>query len=235
MSESISSVPGEVPSTDANAVVKFKTFAITLRPRDGITMDQCKDVLQWIRKRSEYYRVVTEKRGCARHLHAAMFLKVAVTRSNFSVVFTRLLRKFELDSEELVVAAKGIRILYSSDFITSYLNKDDDTEVLGDNMPEAGKLTSWFPPKVETIQKKGSRHSAYYWHLESLWMEHRPPAVEVDTVNMRNFLFDMMYNKRLIAVIRDDKAIIQTARHLCRWVKREHESTIHMAPFELEE
>jgi len=51
----------------------------------------------------------------------------------------------------------------------------------------------------------------------------------------RDFLFNMMYNERCINVIRDDKAIVQTARHLVRWLNKATHSTIELAPFEKEE
>ena len=74
-----------------------------------------------------------------------------------------------------------------------------------------------------------------YWELEKLWYEHSRPGIEVNTENVRHFLFSMMYNKRLINIIKDDKTIIQTARHLTRWINKVDYSTIELAPFEKEE
>lgn len=214
--------------------VRFKTFALTLRPRNGITDKQVEDLAGWIRKRSEHYHIVSEKTGAAKHVHAALFLKTAVTRSNFAVVYSRLLKKFSLDFEEIAVAKKGLKILYNNDFVVNYLDKDDDTIVIASSLPEVSRLESYYPPKP-TVKNRVEQHSKYYWQLESLWHKHVPPTYEVNTPNVRDFLFKMMYHERCLSVIKDDRQIIQVARHLTRWLNRVTHSTIEIAPFEKEE
>jgi len=219
-----------------NDNLKFKTFAITIRPRDGIDDDAIAVVNDWIRKRCEYYHVVTEKTGSARHIHAALYLRLEITKSNMNTLLCRLGSKIGLDNDEISVLRKGLKILYSNDFVTSYLNKDDDTKVISTSLPESKFLDSWYPPKPLSRNKKHiQRHSKYYWELEALWFQHKRPIEEVNTQNVRNFLFNMMYCKRLIPVIRDDKSIVQTARHLTRFINKKDESTIELAPFENEE
>jgi hypothetical protein len=44
-----------------------------------------------------------------------------------------------------------------------------------------------------------------------------------------------MYSLRILPVIKDDKTIIQTARHLTRWLTKKEHSTIELPPFEKEE
>lgn len=216
---------------------KFKSYAITIRPRNGIDEDQLPLVTDWIKKRCSHYHIVTEKEGSARHLHAAMYLLTPVKRSNMTVVLGRLGKKIGMDAEEICVMNRGVRILYSNDFVTNYLDKDDDTVVIASCLPEMGSLNSFYPPKpvADVNQRKVAKHSKYYWELEKLWYEHKRPIDEPNTQNMRNFLFDMMYNKRLIPVIKDDKSILQVSRHLTRWVKKVDESTLELAPFEKEE
>lgn len=215
-------------------VVKFKTYALTLRPRNGITEQQVEAFVAWIRKRSEHYHVVSEKTGHAKHVHAALYLKVSVSRSNFCVVYSRLLKKFGLDVEETVVASKGVKILYNNDFVLKYLDKDDDTVVIASCLPEVSRLESFYPPKPE-VNSRAEQHSQYYWRLEVLWFKYTSPEYEVHTANARDFLFKMMYSERCIAVIKDDRQIIQVARHLTRWLKRSTYSTIELPPFEKEE
>lgn len=215
---------------------KFKTYAITLRPRDGIDDDAVAVVTDWVRKRSEYYHIVTEKTGSARHLHAALYLRLEITKSNMNTLLCRLGKKIGLDNDELSVLRKGLKILYSNDFVSTYLDKDDDTEVIVSCLPEYKFLESWYPPKPLPLNKKKlQRHSKYYWELEALWFQHKRPIDEVNTQNIRNFLFNMMYCKRLIPVLKDDKTIIQTAKHLSRWINRKDESTIEIPPFDNEE
>lgn len=216
--------------------LKFATFAITVRPRNGISDAQVRLVTHWIKKRSTYYHVVTEKTGLSRHLHAGMYLKTAVTRSNLLTVLIRLGKSLELQDDELSVLRSGLRIMYNGDFVSEYLDKGDDTEVIATNLPEVSHLEKYYPPKpAEPSAQKAARHSAQYWELEKLWYEYMRPMDEVNTENARHFLFQMMYSKRLIPVLRDDKAIIQVARHLVRWINKTEFSTIELPPFEKEE
>lgn len=212
--------------------MKFSTYALTFRPKDGITDEQIDKLHEWIRKRSKYYHIVTEKTGSAKHLHAGLVLRVPVTRSNISVLLTRLFQG--LNNEERRVWLNGIKIMYNKDFIDNYLEKDDDTVVIASSLPENGCLDSYFPPKPASVQRT-RKCSAYYHELETLYWQHVEVGTDVNTMNIRNFLFKMMYSERCIPVIKDDKTIIQTARHLVRWIKKEEYSTIVIPPFEREE
>lgn len=214
---------------------KFSTYALTIRPKDGIDDDHIKLTMGFIRRTAEYYHVVTEKTGSSRHIHAGVVLKNPVTKGH---VTTQVLRLFPLMSpEEKSVLRKGVKIMYNMDFISKYLDKDDDTVVVASSLPEAGCMESYFPPKLvpkdDTITVR--KCSAYYHELEALWYKYQEPHHEVNTVTVRDFLFKMMYSERCLAVIRDDKSIIQVSRHLTRWLNKVTTSTIELAPFEKEE
>jgi len=213
---------------------KIKSFAVTIRPLDGVTDEQVTMFANYLRKQCDYYHLVTEKTMAERHIHAGFILKKEISRSNLSTNLMRLFK--DLTPTEKSVLRKGLRIMYNWDFVNNYLNKDDDTVVIQSHLPEEGHIESFFPPKPtpvsETIAKKCS---LYYHELERMWYEHVSPGTEVNTMEARNFLFNVMYNKRCLAVIRDDKQIIQTARHLVRWLNKEEYSTIELAPFEKEE
>lgn len=181
----------------------------------------------------DYYHVVTEKQGSQRHVHAGIVLKQPTTKSNLGVMVKRLFKDF--DTAEQRVLLQGVKIMYNMDFIDHYLNKDDDTVVISTCLPEAGHMEKYFPPKPNTDAVRTKKCSAYYHELEHLWYEHKQPHEEVNTMCVRDFLFKMMYSLRIIPVIRDDKTIIQTARHLCRWLNKSETSTIELPPFEKEE
>jgi len=212
--------------------MEFKTYAFTLRPADGVNDDHLKTFDKWVRKNCEYYHLITEKTGSARHLHAALYLKKPKTRSNVSTFLVRLFS--DLTPTERSVMLKGLKVLYNNDWVTNYLNKDDDTVVIASNLPEKSHLESWYPslPKTES---KTKRCSLYYHELESLWYKYQPVDAEVNTMVARDFLFRMMYSERVLPVLRDDKAIVQTARHLVRWLNKTSYSSIELAPFEKEE
>lgn len=211
----------------------YRSYAITVRPRDGVTDDQVELVTKWIRKNCEYYRVVTEKTGSERHIHAGLILREARPRSNILQRFLQLFKN--LTPTEKSVLRSGLKIMYNWDFINNYLDKDDDTIVVAENLPEAGHMESFFPPKPSPKVTTSKKCSLYYHELEALWYAHSTPGTDVNTERVRDFLFKCMYSLRCLPVIRDDKQIIQTARHLVRWLHRAKSSTIKLPPFEDEE
>ena len=203
----------------------YKTYAITVRPRTGITDVQVQRLSDWVKKQCEYYHVVTEKNDDERHLHAGLFLKKEKERKN---VISMLLNQMkELDGEERTVLRKGVKVMYNMDFIDNYLDKDDDTKVIVSNLPDQ---YLGFPEKAEDLNRKAD---PYYAKLEKLWYEHQNTGVEVCGQTCRDFLFDMMYNKRLIRIIADDKRIMQVARHLMRYLKKSTVCNLEVPPWEL--
>lgn len=212
----------------------FRTYAVTLRPLDGISDSQVSTMAKWIKKNSSYYHVVTEKTGSSRHLHAGFVLKEARPRSN---VLQRLMQLFkDLTPSEKSVFRSGLKIMFNWDFVNSYLDKDDDTVVVESHLPEEGHIESFFPPKpVPSEAARVKKCSLYYHELEALWYKHTTPGYEVNTINARHFLFKVMYSERCLPVIRDDKQIVQVARHLVRWLNKATESSIELPPFEKEE
>lgn len=210
----------------------YRSYAFTFRPRDGVKGEHDDVLVKWIRKNCEYYYLVSEKLDAERHLHCGVFLKRAKTRSNFSQDMARLFAKY-IDDDERRVLKRGVRIMYNYDFIQNYLDKDDDTDVLLSNLPERQRLDAYWPPSAE--QEKAQAMAAtdkYYAKLELLWNTHISPGVECTRETCRDFLFDMMYAKRLIRVLRDDKAIVSVAKNLHRYVTKMSRSDVDVAPWD---
>lgn len=113
---------------------KCKSYALTVRPLDGITDAQISKLSKWIRKNCDYYHLVTEKTMAERHVHAALFLKSEKSRSN---VLQMIMQQFkDLSTTEKSVLRRGLKIMYNGDFIKNYLDKDDDTVVVMSSLPE---------------------------------------------------------------------------------------------------
>ena len=80
---------------------KFQTYAFTLRPRGGVTEAQIAKLCKYCKNKAEWYKVVTEKEGDERHIHAVWVLKEAVTRGNVLTYLQRMYK--DLDNEEQAV------------------------------------------------------------------------------------------------------------------------------------
>ena len=197
----------------------IRSFALTLRPRHGVTDDEIKSLVKWTKKNAEYYYVITEKKDHERHVHAALFLKTKKTRSNFATDMLRLFK--HLDIEEKACLRGGIKKMYNSDFVTNYLEKDDDTVVIEKNLPEISTLDSYFQEVPPPSKKGPAQTDPFYSNLEKLWYQYKRPIEETNPPNLRNFLMNMMNNERKIRVIADNKKIFQISVALSRYINKE--------------
>ena len=119
---------------------KYQSYAITVRPLDGATSEHDNLMSAFVQKYCEYYYIVSEKLDDERHLHCGIFLKKPLTRSNLGVMLKRVFKNLADDEKRVLVG--GIRIMYNIDFIRTYLDKDDETELILNNLPEVSHLRS---------------------------------------------------------------------------------------------
>lgn len=212
---------------------KFKTFAVTIRPRCGVTDKHIETFTKYFCKgRTEYSYVVTEKCDGERHLHAALLLKKVSSLSNFCTTVIRLYK--DLDPEERSNLRKSIKVWYSNDFI-DYIKKGDNTVVIHSNLPEKQSLESYYPPKPILKGKK----TYLYMHdvmgkYETLWRTYVAPHVEVNTSNVRDFLFRMQYEEREIGLLTDTQ-MFQRSKWFTRWMMKADICRLELPPFEKEE
>lgn len=222
---------------------KVKSYAITIRPRDGISEQQITKFCNYVTRKSIYYHVVTEGTMADRHIHAGVVFHKAAERRN---VINEILRLYpELDAKERTVLRAGIKIMYNNDWINKYTEKngadvegsDGTREEIISCLPESRHLDAYFPPKPEAKSSEAKRkeHNKRYQQLEKLWFQYQTPGTEVNTPNCRAFLARMMYKENEINIPSQDKEIIQMARHLTRWLCNVQHDVWELAPFEKEE
>lgn len=198
---------------------KVRSFAVTIRPAGGITDEQIDRFVKFVKKHCEYYFIVTEKDDVSRHIHSGLFLKKSSTSSNLCTQLLRLYKDFS--HEEKAVMRGGVKFMYNGDFITNYMDKDDDTVVIERCLPEKATMDSYFS-EVPAPKKKGpTAADPFYANLESLWWKHKRPIEETNPVNLRNFLMKMMNVERVIRVISDNRKIFQISVALSRYINKE--------------
>lgn len=201
--------------------LKESVFAITHRPKNGVSDHDVQKLTDYLRKRGKYYKIITEKEGHERHIHAVLYLKEPTYKK--TVVRAILNLYPELLPEEKMVLRQGVKVSRSTQWL-DYLLKGDSTVIIAENLPEVSHLDSYYPEPTRPVRE--SKKITYYLKLEKLWYEHARPMLVANPENCRHFLFNMMYNERIIDVIRDDKSIIQVSRHLSRYINKVSESTI---------
>jgi len=201
--------------------IKIRSFAITIRPRDGVDNEQIIKFVTWVKKTCEYHYIITEKADHERHIHAGIFLKKPSTHSNVSIQLVRLFK--ELDTHERTTLRGGVKKMYNIDFIKTYMEKDDHTVVIDKNLPEEATLDAYFD-EVPAPKKKGPQTAdPYYASLEKLWFTYKRPIEETNPPNIRNFLMNMMNCERKIRVIADNRKIFQLSVSLSRYINKETE------------
>lgn len=207
---------------------KYHVFAITHRPKDGVTQNDIVVFENYLRRRGQYYKLITEKEGHERHIHCVVCFDPSVFKAN---VVRDVLKLYpELSEEERIVLRQGVKVVYDSNWL-SYLDKGDSTVLISENLPD-GCLDSFYP---EESSNKTRKNLSYYSRLEKLWYENEGNDKHPTASNCRDFLFDMMYCKRMIDVIRDDKSIIQVSRHLSRYLKKSKVCCIDVNIYERDE
>lgn len=212
---------------------KLKTFAVTIRPKDGITDTQIKTFVSYAKRKCEYYYIITEKEDDERHIHAGLFYKKETQRSNITIELSRLFK--DLSPDERKVLMQGVKVMYNNDFISKYMNKGDSTTIVESNLPEIGTLESFYPPPLPTgTERKHLNHHSLMKQYEVLWNTYRAPHVEIITSNVRDFLFDMQYNKRTIGLLTDN-VMFQHAKWFTRWMMKADVCRLDLPPFEKEE
>lgn len=194
---------------------KHRTFAVTFRPRDGVVLGHTRALTDYCHKKCDYYHIITEKDEHEKHIHAALVYSQDMTRSRVCIEMKRLW-KID-DPDERMVLNKGVKLMYNESWIQQYLEKGDMTQVIASNLPEIATLDKLFKPMEEYFPDRKDRRSEMDI-LEALWHEHRGPGCEINYSNCKDFMFDIMYNKRIYRVLKDDRAILQTARHLRRYL-----------------
>lgn len=211
---------------------KFVTYAITVRPRGGVTNKIIESFTKYFVKKSTYSFVITEGEGDSRHIHSAFVFKVPIARNNVCTDLIRVVGK-GFAADEKVVLRNGVKILYSNDFITKYMKKDKDAVVIHRNLPEIGMLEKFYPVKEEKAPSNLYMHSTMYKY-ERLWREHREPHVEILTSTVRDFLHELQYKSRVIGLL-SDAQVIQHAKWFTRWMHKVDTADFQMPPFEKEE
>lgn len=207
------------PTTTANK--SYKSYAITIRPRNGLHNDLDDAVVKWITK-YPFYRYVYEKEGEARHLHAQIWLANPIQIDSVRKAYYRLANEHDPDFSAAAkrVACNGIKIAYNE--WLEYLTKENiPIQKLPTNPPPSHE--SWYPSKEE--QEKAQRSvdrnaDAYFHRLRELWLEDNPDyeTHQFTNVDVATFYYKLMFEDKKIAVVRDPKMRKNNAKALLHYI-----------------
>lgn len=183
----------------------YRGWAITIRPRNGLTDDQITRFLGWVdgpRSGVIGCTAVTEMDGVCRHLHAAIYLSEG--RRKDAVV--RAMKRIQecIDPGEERVLGQGVKILYSPDFEQVYLTKNDDgftVELRANAMTEEAR-TECLPSQAEQAAVVAAK-SASDSFMHELAEEFQKTSVDASTQTVESFLHDKMFVQKNMRVTRN--------------------------------
>jgi len=198
---------------------KFLAYSVTIRPKDGLTdkdIDLCMNV---VRKQCIGWKFITEKTEAERHAHIACYLKAAQDYSQWKKKWKNALEP-EWDKRgngTMFNVAYKHKLMYNDDWVSKYMEKGDNTEVIETLMPENHME---YYMDIERKEKRVKVADEMMQRLEQLWMQYMGMNAQSDGKACADFLCDIMYNKRVYRCINDDRKRHQLAKGLSRYLNR---------------
>ena len=210
------------------ATLKFSSFAITIRPRMGVTPNsECEISLLKYFSKFEYSSVCFEKTGADRHLHAQVWFNDPKVKGDLmKQIRDRILAKTvpDWDNAQKKVACK-IKIAYN-DWFENYCaeneTKGDPLELKFHNPPL--ETDSFYPSEEEqeSIKNKANAKDPRFHHYKELYYE-RNKEKPKDTTEVARFLHIIMFIEKLIPVVIDKKARINICECLYYYLQDDYD------------
>lgn len=128
----------------------FRSFCLTIRPRDGISEQTIEATKKWLTK-CEHAVAVLEKDNSERHLHAQIWFSATKARGDICKQVQRICERTipDWDTAQLKVLRNGVKIAYS-DWYLDYLVENEDKippNIVINNPPQ--KSMDFYPTEEE--------------------------------------------------------------------------------------
>jgi len=199
----------------------FRSYCITVRPKNGLHGSYAEAIEKYIRKQT-YYVYNYEKTDEARHIHAQIWFEEAVRKTNIQTALKRIAEKQDPDwgpaSRKVLVS--GVKIGYSDAFFEEYIQKDGQVQMENWNPPT--DTDQYYPTEEEQskAQAKANCKDSYFFHLKELWHENNPgyDLHQFTNVDIAEFYYQQMFQAKTIAVIRDAKQRKQISKALNHYI-----------------
>lgn len=188
---------------------------------------------------SSSYAIITEKENDKRHIHAILLLekwkeeKKGVRLDKFKDAVVKWQMKFDdnWDSKCNYVTRQGCKIVYNYEWREKYLEKnvDETTKIIADNLPE--NYDDYLPSELEQLKaiklaeaKKNELIKDHFFNKLSIIFEEMKYSFDdcngLEVLFLKktcDFLADIMYVSKKIAVIQDPKRQRQVATSFYRY------------------
>lgn len=200
----------------------FKSFALTIRPKDGLT-DRQADALITFGKKHDYHLIGLEKEGTERHAHLGIFQEKPRAKCNVENRLLSMPAFQSLSPQEVKVFRKGTKIMYNSDYIMGYIgnpDKEDDYYELSRHLPDdIDDLEPYYPPPGDTSAK---RPVSIWYTTRASGYEGPKPATESSVLS---YIKRLMFVDLSIEIIADQRVLQQKVRALVALINADDSPT----------
>lgn len=205
--------------------IKYASYALTVRPRGGLSPATEARVVDWLLKQDYYFACVEMEDEC-RHLHAQIWLNVPRARGEVCTSLTRIGEATikEWDEPQKKVMRQGVRCVYS-DWYLDYLQecemKPEACKILCQNVPD---ITHKFYPTEEEQQKLKDKTNAVdkeFFELEQMYWARNEAGSEVTRKSVQAFFANAYYGERVLVAPRCSKRLGDKVKFFINYLKKD--------------
>ena len=198
----------------------FRSFALTIRPRDGISDDTIAGLSKWLSK-LDFAVAVLEKEGIERHLHAQIWTNQPKAKGDIikqcERICIRTIPDFQNDGAAKKVLRGGIKIAYS-DWYLDYLCENDlkeEPNIIIESPPT--NTYDYYPTEEEqeAVQRVTNAVDPRFTDLEVKALQFfEKRSLGCNKKNVATFLADAMFVSRTIKVLMHQRDRVSLALSL---------------------
>lgn len=208
---------------------KSQSYAITVRPLNGLLPDTEKRIVSWLKKQNHAIAVIEMDDTPARHLHAQIWLSESRTKGSIKTTLQRICKATIPDwsSCQERVLNQGVKFAYNDNFYQEYLldnpDKQDEVNIIYDSVPLDRE--QYYPSQEDQTkwQNQSSAVDKKLHRYKELWIEYakdkKYPIAKPLHWMVFVFYNDACYGSKTIIVPKDDKTIKQNIKHLLRYIR----------------
>lgn len=186
---------------------QFLSFAITIRPRNGLSEKTETAIHAWMEKQHHSFACI-EKEGVERHLHGQLWFQEPKSKGDINKQLERICARTVADwsPAETRILRRGTKIAYNDDFVDEYLSKEDQI-ILNDPPADSSE---YYPSEEEQNAVKAASNAVdkrfHTWSTDFKESQHylnaqsRNLPIE-QMADVARFMADQMFKSKKYPVV----------------------------------
>ena len=213
----------------------FQSFALTIRPRAGITDDTIQAVKNWLLKQ-DYSVAVTEMSNEARHLHAQVWLNEGRTKDDVAKAVKRICERTisDWDATQSKVLRGGIRVAYSDWYLEYLVDNQEKGEVEESNIivnKPPDKTERFYPSQEEqdAVKSIANATDPRFQSMETACKAYlETNQLDVTSRNVAVWLCYAMFQARTIKVIINQRDRTSLCKALYAYISQSSDTSLFL-------